>query len=91
MHISLPFRSAPSAEFVYQHLDGLQHVWKRIFEHVMDRGDTYKREAFNGMHDEGRIIDPEIYADLRVSHDTYARPLFYYEANKLRINYALLD
>ncbi|EKM54739.1 uncharacterized protein PHACADRAFT_210521 [Phanerochaete carnosa HHB-10118-sp] len=70
MHISLPFRSAPSAEFVYPHLDSLQHVWKRVYEHVMGRGDTYKREAFNGMHDESRIIDPEIYADLRVSHDT---------------------
>ncbi|GJE92784.1 hypothetical protein PsYK624_089410 [Phanerochaete sordida] len=69
MRIGLPFRSAPSTEFTQPHLDGLQYVWKRVAEHVVDRGDTYKREGFNGMHDESRVIDADRYADLRVSHD----------------------
>lgn len=66
-------RAPPSAAFTQPHLDGLQLLWKRLFEHVLDRGDTYKREAFGAMHDDSRIFGLETYADLRDSHDSYER------------------
>ena len=69
--ISSFFHPAPSDEFTTQPLVGLQHVWKRVFEHLMDRGDTYKRTAFNNLHDKSKALDEDIYADLRVLHDAY--------------------
>lgn len=64
------FHAAPSDEFTAPPLGGLQHAWKRIFEYVMDRGDTYKRNAFNNLHDTSKNLDEDVYADLRVAHDT---------------------
>ena len=46
-------------------------MWKRVFEHVVDRGDTYKRSAFNNLYDKTKVLDENTYADLRVSHDAY--------------------
>ena len=65
------FHAAPSDEFTVRPLVGLQHVWKRIFEHLMDRGDTYKRTAFNNLHDKNKNLEEDTYADLRVLHDAY--------------------
>ena len=69
------FRAAPSDEFTAPPLGGMQHVWKRVFDHVMDRGDTYKRSAFNNLHDKSKLLDEYVYGDLRVSHDAYVPTL----------------
>lgn len=63
------FHAAPSAEFTTPTLGGMQHVWKRVFERVMDRGDTYKRSAFNNLHDNSKLLSESTYVDLRGSHD----------------------
>lgn len=72
MHsVDMLFHSPPSTEFTTPRLEGLQHVWKRVFEHVVDRGDMYKRIAFNNMHDTSKELDEGVYADLRFAHDLY--------------------
>lgn len=50
-------------------VESMHSVWKRIFEAVMRRGDTYKRDAFSHLYRESHHIDPEKYAELRVTHD----------------------
>lgn len=63
------FRTAPSAEFARTEHHGIQRVWKRLFEQLIDRADVYKRTGYNNMHDVNKELDEDVYLDLRVTHD----------------------
>lgn len=67
------FRTAPSAEFTRSDYHGVQLVWKRLFEELIQRADVYKRSGFNNMHDVNKELDEEVYLDLRVAHDALVR------------------
>lgn len=63
--------SAPSAEFNSSrpNVSGTQLVWKRIFEHLIERADVYKRTGFSNLHDANKELEEDLYLDLRVVHD----------------------
>ena len=60
---------APSAEFSRASVGGVQLVWKRIIERIVERADVYKRTGFSNLHDANKELEEEVYLDLRVAHD----------------------
>lgn len=63
------FRLPPSAEYTRPNLTNIQVVYKRIFDHLLERGDLYKRDAFSGLETVKACLLQELYLKLRVEHD----------------------
>ena len=63
--------TAPSAQYTHPTLTSMQLVWKHICDHIVDRGDTYKRDAFSELENSREELPGELYSDLRIEHDTW--------------------
>ncbi|KAJ3521910.1 hypothetical protein NM688_g8952 [Phlebia brevispora] len=63
------FHPPASAEYTRPSLTNIQLVYKRIFDHLLDRGDSYKRDAFSALENARDALPTELYLKLRVDHD----------------------
>ena len=63
------FHAPPSAEYNRSQLTSIQTIWKRIADHIIDRGDEYKRDAFSELENGRKELVDEEYAELRFGHD----------------------
>lgn len=64
-----PFHTAPSTKYMRPSMTSTQLVLKRITDFIVDRGDTYKREAFSELANAREQLSEELYLKFRFDHD----------------------